>query len=239
LGNLSQTLELLLPIESHPADQARYYRSLAETEAVQGHKGQASTFLNQSRILVEQAGGEYPDIFLAETWPLIERLPEPYTFTELEFKLGLPFGPSLCLQGYQTSTTQVAAGETLKLNIYWQTLNFLAEDYTFALRLEAAADPNSPPAQLLFKPFEGIYPTTWWWRNQLLTMPREFDFPPDLLPQDYLVHLGAYSDVAGEVATTPLFLLKNQTSHWQVVPEPPSTPDNPSCDLSPADLSQK
>jgi hypothetical protein len=208
LGNIYKAVELLLKVEAQPSDQARYYRSLAEMEAVQGRRQQAQHFFDQSWRLVEQAGQQYPEIFLAETQPLIERIPDAQPPLGAS-KIGSKFGSSLCLQSYTVSPANLKAGQPLQLALYWQTIDFVPENYTFFIRLKASADPFQ--ADLEFQPFDGTYPTPWWWAGQQLTERREFHLPADLAGQDYSVSLGAYdSQKPGERVTEPLFLMRYQ-----------------------------
>ena len=222
LGNIYKAVELLLQVESQPADQARYYRSLAELEAVQGHKPQAHSFFEKSWRLVEQAGQQYPDIFLAETRQVIDRLPDAHPLPETALAIDYKFGPSLCLQSYTVSSDRLEAGQPLQLELYWQPIDFVPENYTFFIRLEAG--PDQSQAQLEFQPFNGTYPTSWWWVGQQVIEQQEFYIPPDLKKQDYVVHLGAYdSQAPGEVVTLPLFLLRYKAgspAYWRVEATP-------------------
>jgi hypothetical protein len=226
LGNLSKAVELLAQVEPKPADKARYYRSLAEIEAVQGHARQAQEFFKQSWSMVEQAGGEYPELFLESTQQVVKRLPDFAAPSDRLVELNYAFGPSLCLQGYEISPPVVKAGQALQLKLYWQALQFIPEDYTFFIRLEA--EGQSGQLRVEFQPFEGTYPTPWWWPGQQLSDQREFQLPPELLPLNYAIHLGAYNrQNPDESLTVPLFMIVPQTESeaqpgWRIEPLPSS-----------------
>jgi hypothetical protein len=209
LENIERTLTLLLALEDRPADQARYYRSLSHLAALQGHKEQARIYFEQSWQAVEQAGGEYPALFLAGARPLIERIPEPTSATGPATRLDLAFGPALCLRGYDISAKTVTAGQPLRLELHWQTLDFIQANLNFALQLET--ETGQRLAQVAFPPFAGTYPTPWWWIGQKLIDRHDFVIPPELPAGDYRVSLSAHPpDPAAVVVTAPLFTLRRQ-----------------------------
>lgn len=219
LANVRRAVNLLRQVEPQPADLARYTRSLAELEAVQGHKALAEAWLDQSWRWVEQAGGQYPGVFLAETRPLVDRIPAPEPAGDPPITLNYQFGPSLCLQQYQLSAETIKAGQTLSLSLHWQTVEFVEQNYGFAFRLETGGQ-LSP--RLQFQPFNGTYPTPWWWIGQELEDRPGFVIPPDLLPQAYTVYLEAYDNQSQvEIATVPLLALKPQedaSTLWRIEP---------------------
>ncbi len=222
LGNIYRAVNLLAQLEETPAAKARYYRSLAELEAIEGHKSTARSFFERSWQLVEQAGGTYPDQFLGQTKQFIARLPDPLPFSTNAFAVNQKFGSTLCLQGYEVTPNLLAAGQPLQLKLFWHTLNFVPENYTFFITLEAG--PESPPIKLEFQPFEGVYPTPWWWTGQDIAELRQFHLPPDLPQRDYLVQLGAYDpQKPGQVALTPLFAMPYRLdseagAYWGIEP---------------------
>ncbi len=213
LGNVYKTLELLLRVEQSPADKARYYRSLAELEAVQGHTLQASEFFEKSRGMVEQAGGD-PVSFLKDTKQVIDRIPDgrlpPGHATQVNYR----FGQSLCLRAYEISSANLKAGHPLVLTLYWQALAFINEDYTFFLDLNN--ERRQIQGRLEFQPFDRVYPTPWWWPGQQIVEQREFLIPADLAGQDYEVRLGVYDNQssANEIVK-PLFLMLSEADGLQ------------------------
>jgi hypothetical protein len=225
-GNVYKSLELLLRVEPKPADRARYVRSLADMEAVQGHKQPAQAYFEESWRLVEQAGAQYPADFLDQTRQAIERIPAadppPGTAAKIQYRVGA----ALCLQSFEVTPAILQAGRPLQLDLYWQTLDLVEANYTFFLRLEAG--PAQTPARLEFRPFDGVYPTPWWWPGQQLTEQHDFVLPGDLLPQDYTVTFGAYDGQQPEaMMTLPLLVMRYRpdeagSPRWRV--EPASSP---------------
>lgn len=220
--NIRKAVTLLLTIEQMPADQARYYRSLAEMAAVQGDKEQAHDLFEKSWALVEQSGGRYPEMFLEQTQQMIDRIPPSHPLPETAFAVEHKFGTSLCLHSYNVSPSILEAGNVLKLDLSWRAVDFVQENYTFFIQIEAT--PDQPPMQLEFQPFDGTYPTPWWWAGQRLTEYREFHIPPDLLKQDYTVYLGVYDQQSSsEKSLTPLFSMRYQPAEahpvqWRIEP---------------------
>lgn len=220
LGNIYRAVNLLAQLEETPAAQARYYRSLAELEAIQGHKSTARSFFEQSWHLAEQSGGIYPDQFLDQTRQFIARLPDPLPFSSNGVVTNKKFGSALCLQGYEVTPEVLIAGQPLQLKLFWHPLNFVPENYTFFISLEDG--PKSPPIKLEFQPFDGVYPTPWWWAGQEITELRRFQLPPNLPQQDYVAQLGAYDPQnPGQTALSPLFAMRYQPGRgWQIEPSP-------------------
>jgi len=219
LGNLYQTEQLLVQVESSAADQARHYRNLAEIEAIQGHKDTAQGFYNQSWQSVERAGHMYPELFLHDTKPLIDRLPAIGSESGETIKLGYRFGASLCLQTLSVPTTSIRIGQPFTLTLHWHTLDFITEDYGYFIQLD------TPQKQTLmrldFQPFDRVYPTTWWWTQQPLAEQRTFMLPPDLPTGNYLVQLGVYDNQQPQQPqTAPLFWVKYQptSAQWRIEP---------------------
>ena len=231
LGNIHKAVELLLQVEDSPADRARYYRSLSELEAVQGHKDQANKFFQESRAAVNRAGGQYAELFLADTLSVLNRLPENDVPPETASPVGYQFGSSLCLESYEVSPTTLEAGQPLSLTLYWKALDFIGENYTFFLRL-AGESGLSQPGRIEFQPFDGIYPTPWWWAGQRLVEQRQFVIPTNLPGEDYTVKLGAYDRLSpNNEEVIPLFLMFHRSdgansTHWDVEM---ITRSNPGC----------
>jgi hypothetical protein len=232
IGNLEKALLLLIDFEQSAADKARYYRSLAKIAAVQGQKQRATAFFEQSWRMVEEAGGQYPDLFLRETSPLIERIPDEKLPSPDVIEVGYPFGPSLCLAQYELSPPALGAGETLTVTTYWQTLDFVDKDYNFFLQI--ADKTGRVLGRFEFEPFNRTYPTPWWWAGQQLVEQRDFLLPANLPPQDYVVSLGAHDRQTGaDEFTTPLFLLLLSqpdlmaTARWRVEPNSEVIPGCP------------
>lgn len=227
LGNIYQTVELLLEIQPAPADQARYYRGLAELEAIQGHAGRAQEFFQKSWALVAQAG-QNPAQYLDDTAQLIKRVPDYHTPPATAFKAGYPLGSSLCLQAYEVWPAAPQSDRPLTLTLYWHTLDFVDADYTFFLRLDN--ELGQVKGRLEFQPFDRMYPTPWWWPGQLLVERREFAVPSDLAGQHYQVQLGAYDQRSPETELlVPLFSMSYQadSARWQIENETALTPTCP------------
>ncbi len=206
-GNVYKTLELLSQTETSWANQARYQRDLAEMEAVQGHKAQAQQFFQQSWHDVEQAGHMYPALFLSKTKPLIDRLPDPLSPAIKTTALNYPLDPTLCLQAYHLSTETISAGQPLTLTLQWHTLDFVQKDYGYFLQLDNMQ--RQTLTRLDFQPFDRVYPTTWWWTQQILAEKRPLTLSPDLPKIDYLIQLGVYENESNQPPIIyPLFQLK-------------------------------
>ncbi|MBI1881371.1 MAG: glycosyltransferase family 39 protein [Chloroflexi bacterium] len=218
-GNIYQAVERLAQVEQSPAAKARYYRSLAELEAAQGHADQAREFLQKSQVLVEQSGGDV-DSFLAKTQQVVALIPADHPPPRMAYPTSYKLGPALCLQAYDVSPATLEAGHSLVLTLYWQAVGVVDKDYTFFLRLDHQADQGQ--SRLEFEPFDRTYPTSWWWPGQQLVERHQFDIPVDLGGQDYVVQIGVYDRRSpDQQIVAPLFFLRYQpaaaqTPRWRI-----------------------
>ena len=99
-------------------------------------------------------------------------------------------GDSLALRGYQLESGTLSAGQTLNLNLYWQTDVPLARDYTVFIQLldssgALAAGQDS-------QPLGGYFPTGQWPPNEIILDKISLPLPADLPAGDYTLVTGMY-----------------------------------------------
>lgn len=205
------------------ANKARYYRNLTQIEAVQGHKQAAVDYYQQAWATVELAGGQYPDLFLMDTYSLIKRLPNEWRVLPPNVtRIGHRLGSSLCLAGYQVLPNVIKAGEQMKLRLYWQVNDLTTKDYRFFLQLRTQ-NGQYLENRLEFDPFDRTYPTPWWWLKQQLVEQHVFTIPSEIPAQNYVLEFGLYDLHTGGDESKPLFQMKRKGAdsvQWELLPAP-------------------
>jgi hypothetical protein len=102
------------------------------------------------------------------------------------------------LLGYEIDggDTEVTAGQTIDVTLYWQAQSSLTEDYTVFVHL---ADPSSSPhAQDDGQPRDGTYPTSYWDAGEVVTDTHTLLVPNDLPRGRYPLVAGMYLLETGE-----------------------------------------
>lgn len=221
LDNLFKAVELLSQAETLSADRARYYRSLAAMEAFRGRRAQAQQYYDQSWAEVAALGGQYPDLFLLDTTPLLERIPPADPPPAHAAPVDYPLGASLCLSAYEVEPATLTAGQPLQLTLYWQTVAQVAADYAFFLQL--IDETGQPHGRFDFEPFDRAYPTPWWWPGQRLVDRRQFVIPAEVPVKTYTVLFGFYDRLnPAEETVMPLFHLAAESGGWRAVAVEPT-----------------
>lgn len=112
------------------------------------------------------------------------------------------------LEGYDLSSTQVRAGETLTATLYWRARGPApAERRTFVHLVDAAGQTR---AQGDGEPGTGRQPAPSWRAGEIIVDPRPIALPPDLAPGDYRLRTGLYDPATG--ARIPAF--KPEGERW-------------------------
>jgi hypothetical protein len=104
--------------------------------------------------------------------------------------------PLVQLKGYTVEPEQAAAGQPLRLILYWQTLAPLPHDYTVFVHLRQPAGGNV--AQADHRPLGQLYPTSLWPVGELIRESSELPLPAELNPGSYELWVGLYRLETGE-----------------------------------------
>ncbi len=104
--------------------------------------------------------------------------------------LDMRIGEDMLLRGYDLSTEQVAAGETIAITLWWEALHNQLDERSIMLHLRNSADEriidaDGPPAS-------GGRPTTQWRTGELIIDDRRLTIPADLPPDRYWLVIGSY-----------------------------------------------
>jgi hypothetical protein len=105
------------------------------------------------------------------------------------------FGDQIALVGQDHWPDTVKAGATVDVNLYWQALTAIKDDYTVFIHV-VDADGNLV-AQSDGQPQNGAYPTSIWDEGEIVPDRHTLVLPPDLAPGDYRVKIGLYQLATG------------------------------------------
>jgi len=110
----------------------------------------------------------------------------------LDYKLG----NMVSLVGYGMETTQVEAGGTIHLTLYWQAQGEIEADYTVFTHL--VDSQGRIWAQKDNQPAGGNYPTSLWDEGEVVKDEYELTLDPQIPPGDYWLEVGMYLLSTGE-----------------------------------------
>jgi hypothetical protein len=122
--------------------------------------------------------------------------PQPATVQRAVFSGALRFnGYTL----YPASGT-LRAGENIQVNLNWEALSQVYEDFTVFVHLETPAGKMIAPGD--GQPYYGHYPTSAWAVNQPFEDPHALTVPADTAPGQYRIVVGLYR--AGDGSRLPV-----------------------------------
>jgi hypothetical protein len=112
------------------------------------------------------------------------------------------FEPGIRLVGYDIALSPAYLGQTLRLQLYWQALEPLAEDYTVFVHVLSArvlsedvlseGGAGQLVAQQDNPPVRGTRPTSTWEPGVVVVDPYDLPIPSDIPPGEYVLTAGLY-----------------------------------------------
>jgi hypothetical protein len=114
----------------------------------------------------------------------------------MEHEVGLRFGDSVKLLGYDLTPSQAGPGDTLALTLYWQALG--ATDTSYSVFIHLLNQQGDIVAQRDSVPGQGALPTTSWVEGEVITDPCEIPIPSDVPSGTYTIIVGLYDASSGE-----------------------------------------
>jgi hypothetical protein len=100
------------------------------------------------------------------------------------------FGDQIALVAVDLPNTTLVPGGELAVNLTWQALAEMTEDYTAFVQVLDGADRIA--GQLDSWPLQGTFPTSQWQPGQVVDDPYLIRLQPDLSPGPYRLHVGWY-----------------------------------------------
>lgn len=106
------------------------------------------------------------------------------------------FEHGLRLTGYRFVNAEPQAGDSLRLTLFWETGELLAEAYTVFVHFVAPDGFYIAGADGV--PRNGDRPTFTWSAGEMIIDPRSIPLPADLPPGEYFVEVGWYAPNSGQ-----------------------------------------
>ena len=118
------------------------------------------------------------------------KLAPPASEPDIGHPLSVTLNDGIDLRGYDLTPSEVSAGETLTLTLYWSARESPSRDYQVLVHL-LATDPQ-PVAQADSPPLAGDYPTSMWAAGETISDPHPMALPGDLPAGEYRLLVGMY-----------------------------------------------
>ena len=102
------------------------------------------------------------------------------------------FEPGIRLVGYDVAPSPTRLGQALRLQLYWQALEPLAEDYTVFVHVLSKDGASQLVTQQDNPPVRGTRPTSTWEPGVVVVDPYDLPIPMDIPPGEYVLTVGLY-----------------------------------------------
>jgi hypothetical protein len=103
------------------------------------------------------------------------------------------------LTGYKLDKTEVKAGETIEVALYWRAQKKMAEDYTVFVHL--VDEEGTICGQHDSQPANGYYPTSFWDQDEVVKDEHALVIGEDTPPGEYRIEVGMYRLADGQRLT--------------------------------------
>jgi len=129
-------------------------------------------------------------------------------YTPVAFDLAQPFGgvypeqsrraqdKQVSLTGYKIDKTEVKAGETIEVALYWQAQKKMTEDYTVFVHV--VDEEGTIWGQHDSQPVNGYYPTSFWNQDEIVKDKHAFVVSEDTPAGEYRIEVGMYRLADGQ-----------------------------------------
>ena len=121
-------------------------------------------------------------------------------YTPVAFDLAHPFDSAqdrqVSLTGYKIDKTEVKAGETIEVALYWRAQKRMEEDYTVFVHL--VDEEGTIWGQHDSQPVNGYYPTSFWDQGEVVKDKHAFVVSEDTPSGEYRIEVGMYRLADGQ-----------------------------------------
>jgi hypothetical protein len=126
----------------------------------------------------------------------VEGRPRTFEVPPIQYPLEVNLSDQVELLGYDFNATELKAGDTLSLTLYWKALSEMETSYTVFIHLLDAEDKIW--GQLDSLPGNGSLPTTGWLPGEVIVDQFEVPVQSDAPPGQYLIEIGMYQAETGQ-----------------------------------------
>jgi hypothetical protein len=128
-----------------------------------------------------------------------------------ETTLSLPIGDGFILRGFRGGAATAAQGETISLELFWESTDVVPTSFTVFLQL-VDTTTNAKAAQTDALPVCGQNPTDLWRAGDKIVDPQNIVIFPDAAAGAYTLYVGMYDVNTG--ARLPISLADRATADW-------------------------
>jgi 4-amino-4-deoxy-L-arabinose transferase-like glycosyltransferase len=133
-------------------------------------------------------------------WPLgelsVEAVDRLWTRPRVDKSISATLGSQISLVGYNLDASQFSPGQSIQLELVWQSQALAGDSYTVFVHLLDAS--GALRGQKDNPPVNGAYPTTLWQPGEFVVDRYELALPPDLPPGEYTLQVGMYLAGSGQ-----------------------------------------
>ena len=126
----------------------------------------------------------------------VEGRPRTFEVPPIQHPLEINLGDQVELMGYDLNTTELNAGDTLALTLYWKALAEMDTSYTVFVHILDAE--NKIIGQRDSLPGNGTLPTTGWLTGEIIVDQYEIPIQPDVQPGQHVIEVGMYQAETGQ-----------------------------------------
>jgi len=132
----------------------------------------------------------------------IEATPRSFDVPPIEHPLQATFGDQIELLGYDVDRTEMQAGESIALTLYWRALKTPGADYTvFTHLLDAAGTQRGGKDNA---PVDGTHNTSRWIAGEVIIDRYVIPLDANALPGEYTIEIGFYEFESGARLPLPI-----------------------------------
>jgi len=126
----------------------------------------------------------------------VEGRSRTFEVPQTQHPLEVNLGDQVELLGYDLDATELKAGDTLALTLYWKALAEMDTSYTVFIHLLGAEDKIWGQRDSL--PGNSALPTTGWLPGEVIVDQFEVPVQPDAPPGQYVIEVGMYRAETGQ-----------------------------------------
>jgi hypothetical protein len=150
--------------------------------------------LQQVELKVIEHGETVGEVSLGQLE--IQGRPHQFDVPEMQHSVGATIGQGALFLGYDLEGARLRPGDTLRLTLYWQTLEEMQDSYTVFVHL--LDEDQRIWGQMDSIPGQGAAPTTSWLSGEVISDRYEIAVSPEAPPGEYVVEIGMYDATTGE-----------------------------------------
>ncbi|MBN1889252.1 MAG: glycosyltransferase family 39 protein [Thermoflexales bacterium] len=126
----------------------------------------------------------------------VEAVDRLWSQPQVDWPVSATLGSQIKLVGYRLDSSRLSPGQSIQLELVWQSLVPADEGYTVFVHLLDAS--GALRGQKDNPPVNGTYPTTLWQPGEFVLDRYEIALPPDLPPGEYTLQTGMYLPGSGQ-----------------------------------------